>query len=228
MIAVRARAVAAALALVVAVTMLAPRRAVADDDDDDDITFRKMRFAERAGNLTVTARFRDLFDARSLRKLSSGLVSNVVIRIYVFEKASPEAPVSFVLASLQVVYDLWDEVYTVQTAGPLGAKKQRFTSKQAAVAAVTTLDEFPIAPLSRIKIGPHHFVAMVVELNPVSEELLAEMRRWLSRSASDTSLDTGSSFFGSFVSVFVNPKLPEADAVLKLQSQPFYRTRGKR
>ena len=69
----------------------------------------------------------------------------------------------------------------------------------------------------------HYFVAMVVELNPVSPELAAEMRRWLSRPAGET-LDSSSSFFGSFVSVFVNPKLGRADRVLRVRSQPFYRT----
>jgi hypothetical protein len=35
----------------------------------------------------------------------------------------------------------------------------------------------------------------------------------------------GSSFFGSFVSVFVNPKIPVSDRTLKLRSQAFYRTK---
>ena len=69
----------------------------------------------------------------------------------------------------------------------------------------------------------HHYLAMVVELNPVSKELLAEMRRWLTRPAGSASIDRGSSFFGSFVSVFVNPRLPEAERVLRVRSQPFYR-----
>jgi hypothetical protein len=49
------------------------------------------------------------------------------------------------------------------------------------------------------------------------------MRRWLTRPAGSASLDRSTSFFGSFVSVFVNPKLPEADRVLRIRSQPFYR-----
>ena len=30
-------------------------------------------------------------------------------------------------------------------------------------------------------------------------------------------------FFGSFVSVFYNPKIADADRVLRLRSQPFFR-----
>jgi hypothetical protein len=59
----------------------------------------------------------------------------------------------------------------------------------------------------------------------VSAELLAEMRRWLSRPASQSGIDISSSFFGSFVSIFVNPRFPEAERVLRVRSQPFVRGR---
>ena len=63
---------------------------------------------------------------------------------------------------------------------------------------------------------------MVVELNPVSEETLAEVRRWLTK-GSGGGLDRGGSVFGRVVSVFVNPDIADADRVLRLKSQPFYR-----
>jgi hypothetical protein len=63
---------------------------------------------------------------------------------------------------------------------------------------------------------------MVVELNPVSKETLAEVRRWLSQ-GNGGGLDRGGAFFGSFVSVFYNPKIADADRVLRIRSQPFYR-----
>jgi hypothetical protein len=65
---------------------------------------------------------------------------------------------------------------------------------------------------------------VVAELNPVSAATMAEVRRWLS-DGSGGGLDRGGSFFGSFVSVFVNLKLPAADRVVRLRSQPFFRPR---
>jgi hypothetical protein len=183
---------------------------------------RRMDFAERSGNLAVTASFADILDRRARAELASGLATTLVLRVYVYRRRS-ELPVSFVVARIRLVYDLWDEVYIVRTEGPVGTRTRRYRGRADALRAFTQLAEFPVAPLERIAIGPHHFVAMVVELNPVSPELLAEVRRWLSKPAGDRGLDTGSSFFGSFVSVFSNPKLPEADAVLRLQSQPFFR-----
>lgn len=198
-------------------------RAAAAQDDDGDISPRRMGFAERGKHLVLTTSFTDLFDRAAFDRLSSGFVATVVVRIYIYRKSDTQTPVTLVLLKLEVVYDPWDDVYQFRSRGPLGEKQLRTRSRAQAVRLLTELDEMPIAPLDRLPIGPHHFVAMVVELNPISPELLAEVRRWLSRPAAETSLDSGSSFFGSFVSVFVNPKLDPADRTLRIRSQPFYR-----
>jgi hypothetical protein len=192
--------------------------------DDGEIRVRRMGFAERGKHLVLTASFTEIFDREAFEKISSGFPTTIVVRLYVYLKSRTEAPVSLALLELEVVYDLWDEVYVVRSRGPLGEKLLRTRSRAQAIRSLTELDRMPIAPLDRLAIGPHHFVAMVVELNPVSPELLAEMRQWLSRPAGETSLDSSSSFFGSFVSVFVNPKLEQADRTLRIRSQPFYRT----
>lgn len=189
---------------------------------DERVAYQPMRFAERDGQLVVSTSIGALFDRAAVAKLASGFPTTVVVRLYVYRK-DRELPVSFVLASHRVVYDLWEERYTLRSDGPRGQRTLHIADRDQVVAAISELDRFPIAPLERIDIGPHHFLAMVVELNPISEELLAEMRRWLTRPAGEARLDTSSSFFGSFVSVFVNPKLQEAERVLELRSQPFYR-----
>ena len=207
---------AAALAIVVLVW-------AGDAWAEDRSLVRRMAFAERGKNLVVTTSFPELFDQGAADKVSSGFPSSVVVRVYVFRKDRTDRPVSLVLVEHEIVFDLWDEVYVLRTRGPLGKRELRYRSRQQAVRAMTELDHMPIAPLDRVAIGPHHFLAAVVELNPISPELLAEMRRWLSRPAGE-SLDSSSSFFGSFVSVFVNPKLDRADRTLRIRSQPFYRT----
>jgi len=206
-------------ALVAAVLTIGSRGAAADDSD---IINKRMWFAERGDQLVVSTMFTELLDTNAYERLASGFATTVVARIYVYRKGSDE-PVAAVMSSFRVVYDLWDQNYVVRVDGPLGRRTWRFTQRAEALKALTTLDAVPIAPLDSIPRGPLFYMAMVVELNPVSPELLAEMRRWLTRPAGSASIDRGSSFFGSFVSVFVNPRLPEADRVLRMRSQPFYR-----
>jgi len=199
---------------------------VALADDEDDIVTKSMSFAEHKGNLAVTTSISELFDAKGYEELSSGVASVIVVRLYVHEKGKDE-PTAFALAKIRVVYDHWDEEYLVQVEGPLGGSKAKYKKQSEALSAVTTFEKFPIAPLSRIPIGPHFELSMVVELNPLSPELLAEVRRWLTKPAGQERLDAGSSFFGSFVSVFVNPKLAEADRIVRYRSKPFYRVKPK-
>ena len=80
----------------------------------------------------------------------------------------------------------------------------------------------PVAPLSSVDVGPYSFAGFVIAVNPVSEEILAEVRRWLTRPHGGAQLAGDSSFFGSFVSVFVNPRVSDADRVLRFRSQSLY------
>jgi len=213
----------AAIAIAIVAALAGTSRADGGDDDDDEPQIVKMKFAERGDNLTVSTSIAQLFDSAAYEALGSGFPSTVVIRMWVYDKKS-ENPIAFQLLQRRVVYDLWDDVYTVRLDGPGGRKTIEVKERSKAFTLLTSLDYQAVAPLTDVPYETHHVLAMVAELNPVSKETLAEVRRWLSQDTSG-GLDRGGSFFGSFVSVFVNPKIPEADSVIRVRSQPFYRPR---
>ena len=215
------RALAALAAAAVAVAFALPARA---DDQALEPASEKMWFAEKRDQLVVSASFTRIFDAESYRDLANGTATTIVLRAFTFREGS-ELPIALSLATFRVVYDLWDEVYVVQIVDMRGKREWTFASRADAIKAVTEVTDFPLASLDYVDIGPRYYAELYVELNPVSDERLAEMRRWLTRRAGSAQLDTNSSFFGSFVSVFATPKLRGADAALRLRSQPFYRVR---
>ena len=89
---------------------------------------------------------------------------------------------------------------------------------------LTSIDDLvAVARLADIPYDDVFFLKMTVMLNPVDKEMLAELQRWLSQGTGLGGLDRGGALFGSFVSVFVHPKIADADRVLRLQSQPFFR-----
>jgi hypothetical protein len=210
-----------ALIALAALALLAVRPAWALADDDDDLPVTRMRFIERGPNLTVTTSIGKLFDSEGYEALESGLPATVVVRLWIFRPDSTE-PVAFQLLQRRIVYDLWDEVYQVRLDGPGGRRTMKVKFRAEALRLVTSLEAVPIAALADLPAGEVFSLALVAELNPVAAETLAEVRRWLSQGGGG-GLDRGGSFFGSFVSVFVNPKLAEADRVLRLRSQPFFR-----
>ena len=206
----------AVLVLVLLVTAGVARTASAEE-----LINQRMRFVERGTDLTVTTAITKLFDSEAYEALDSGFPSTVVIRMWVYPRASTDA-VAFQLIQRQVVYDLWDEVYVMRLDEPGGRKIVREKRKADALRRLTSIDDLPIAKLAELPYEQVYLLAMQIELNPVSKETLAQVRRWLSQGTGG-GLDRGGAFFGSFVSVFVNPKIPEADRVLRIRSQPFYR-----
>ena len=214
------RRIAFALVLALAALLGAPAGARADDDTPER---RHLRIVERGGWLLCWGSFTDVFDEELLDELSSGFVTTIVVRTYVIAAGS-NTPVAFAAATYRVVYDLWDEVYIVQVHDPAGERETRQASRAEALKEATALRAFPVAVADAVVPGEknEHYIAVVVEVNPVSQELLAEVHRWLARPQG--SQGPGNSFFGSFVSVFVNPPVAEADRTLRFRSQKFYRT----
>jgi hypothetical protein len=190
---------------------------------DDALMTRKLRFAERGPDLVVTGSFSDVFDEEMREQLQSGFVTTVFLRVYLF-RAGQDIPIFFAAATYRVSYDVWDKVFDVRIRDPMGERNYREPTRQEALTDVTTMNQFPVAPLKEIKIGPSYFIGVVVEVNPVSPELLAEVRRWVARpQGGSDQAQAGSSFFGSFVSIFINPKIEEADRTLRFRSQTVYR-----
>jgi hypothetical protein len=190
---------------------------------DDQPIQHDLRFIERGDLLTIASvsnkgsPLARLFDIAAYNALASGFTSTVVIRIWIYPRDSTD-PVAFVLYERKALYNLWDEVYELKLDGRILKEKRQAD----ALKHLTSIEGLPVARLSSLPIGQEFLLAMQAELNPVSNETLAEVRRWLSQ-GNGGGLDRGGAFFGSFVSVFVNPKIPEADRVLRVRSQPFYR-----
>lgn len=218
--------IAALPAIVAAAIALAAAPARADEDKPE---VQRMRFIERGDDLTVsmlpppTGGIGKLFDASNYEALGTGIESTVVIRIQITPQDSDD-PVAEQLIRRSVVYDVWDEVYRLQLDERGGQKKFQVKYRAEALKWLTAIEDLPVAPLGVLPVEKVFVLKMVVELNPVSRETLAEVRRWLSQGNAG-GLDRGGAFFGSFVSVFYNPKIADADRVLRIRSQPFYRPR---
>lgn len=207
------------LGVAVAVALVLAGGAAHADDDKPDI--QHMSFLERGDVLAVTTNITKLFDSSAYQALSSGFVTNVELHMWVYARDSNDV-VAETIVHRSAVYDMWDEDYTIrlcEACKPITVKSPAETLK-----LITTIDDLPVANLAAIPYEDVYYLALRADLNPVDKKTLTEVRRWLSQSTGG-GLDRGSTFFGSFVSVFVNPKIAEADRVLRVRSQPFYRPR---
>lgn len=187
----------------------------------DKVEIQEMRFVERGANLTATGNIAKLFDQAAYEQLSSGFPSTIQIGTAVYPYRGSEA-LAYRVELRTVVYDLWDEQYVIRIEGPTGKRTRKVKYRAEALKILTELEDFPVARLADIPHDRYFYLAVTAQLNPVSKETLAEVRRWISQGTA-AGLDRGGVFFGSFVSVFVNPKIADADRVLRIHSKPFYR-----
>jgi hypothetical protein len=207
------------LALVLVLGVIAARGSAAHADDTVEETTEHMHIAERGDVLTVTTKFTKLFDEAAFHALDSGFPSTVLITVAVFSRDTGE-PIHVTDLLRTVVYDLWDEVYTLQIEN---RKPVKVKQPAEALKLLTEVNDAVIANIGEMAVGEDavYYIRVNAQLNPVSKETLTQVRRWLSQ-GNGGGLDRGGAFFGSFVSVFVNPKIAEADRVLRVRSQPFY------
>ena len=177
-------------------------------------TERLARFTVENNRVSVAVDVSDLIDDNAKRKLDSGLATTLVARAYLVREGSSRAE-ALALQTVRTAYDLWDEVYVTELSGESGARVFRDKKREDAIHRIAWLSlSFPLAANARYR------VAWVVELNPVSKELLAQVRKWLSRPREGAPMD-GESYFGSFVSLFVNRKIGDAEKVLQFRTQVY-------
>jgi hypothetical protein len=163
---------------------------------------RGTNFAWDGNLLRASFSFREMADDAIKTKLGSGLPNTIVMRAYVFEEGSTD-PVALAARTCTVVYDLWDEVYRVKIADPSGERETAAINVDGVVRRCMEAQDFPIVVRALLKKGKSHFLGVIVEVNPISPQMLQQIRQWVSRPTGATALTAGDALFGSFVGLFV-------------------------
>jgi hypothetical protein len=205
------RAIAGALAaMVLAVTTRA--RA--------DLEVRTTKFAwDKAGTLRATFSFRDAIDDPAIqKKLANGLPVTVIMRGYAYPNAGGD-PVALTAHTCRVAYDLWNELYRVVVNG---VPQPPVVNMKGVYRLCTTMNELAIADKQTLKYDPaSYFLAVKVEVNPISEETLKKIQSWVTRpSGASGSIGPGDALFASFVGVFMK-KVATADRVVEFRTPSF-------
>jgi len=216
----RAFATAGAVFVLLAALLWGPRAARADEP----LPQRTTGAVVKNGQLLISVGLQDLFGAAERQHLTSGFSTHVLIRVALQDAANANGePVALALQRAEIVYDIWDEKFSVRVTRGLGAELRALApNADEAISRATALWQFPIAETSRLRPGGRYVVLVRGDLNPISEDLLADVRRWLVQPArGQRRLGAGDSFFGSFVSIFVNTRIEDSERQVRFVSQPF-------
>lgn len=205
------------------VTIAAPQGARADDDATPrapgGLPVRTAQLALDDRMVTLTVGFRDVVDAEISKKLQSGLPTVLTMRGYVFPEAGGD-PIALTAKSCRIVYDLWDEVFHIQLTQPGGQTNAVAVNVEGVLRNCGEAKKIPLAARALMSDADRYFVAVLVEVNPVSPEMLDRIKKWVTRPAGGTAIGPGDSLFGSFVGLFV-AKVGDADKKLAFRTQAF-------
>jgi hypothetical protein len=207
-----------ALAVAVTLAAAAPAPALADEP----LPQRTTGLAVKDGQLLLSVGLGDLFGPAERQRLTSGFSTRVLIRVALQEAESDDV-VSLAVQRAEIVYDIWDEKFSVRITRGLGAELRAIVqTADEAIWRATALWQLPVADARRMRPNTRYVVMARGDLNPISEDLLADVRRWLVQPAhGQRKLGAGDSFFGSFVSIFVNPRIEDSERQVRFQSQQF-------
>jgi hypothetical protein len=188
----------------------------------DPLPQRTTGIGVKQGQLVISVGLQDLFGPAERSHLTSGFASRVLVRVALQQEDVAE-PVALAVQRGEIVFDIWDEKFSVRITRGLGTELRALApTADEAIWRTTALWQFPIADVARLQPGRRYVVLVRGDLNPISENLLADVRRWLVQPArGQRSLGAGDSFFGSFVSIFVNPHIDDSEKQVRFVSQRF-------
>jgi hypothetical protein len=179
----------------------------------DELPRRTTGLAITPAGMVVSVGLQDLFGADDRARLTSGFVTRVLVRVAISEEGARE-PLAVAFQRAEIAYDI------TRGTGPEAHLEARTPDE--AIARASTLWQLPVVEASRLRPGTPYVIAFRGDLNPISEELLADVRRWLVQPArGQRRVGTGDSFFGSFVSIFVNPRIDDSERQVRFLSQRF-------
>jgi len=160
----------------------------------------------------------DLLDDRRVHEqIESGLPRDIVIRLYAYLEGR-EQSVAFVARTCRVTHDLWELVYRVQLTTAAGSRTVSVPTLAEVVQRCLIVRNQPVGAAADFHTGERVYFAVLVEFAPLSTATVQRIRRWIARGGSTAGVND-EAFFGSFVSLFVNRRIGQAQRTVRFRSQ---------
>src|SRR4029079_16357164 len=146
---------------------------------DDPLPQRVAGAAVKNGQLVISVGLQDLFRPGERQHLTSGFSTRVLIRVALQDASREQGePLALAVQRAEIVYDIWDERFSVRVARGLGPELRAIAATaDEAIWRATALWQFPSADANRLRPGGRYIVLVRGDLNPISEDLLADVRR---------------------------------------------------
>lgn len=211
------------LALMAFLAAAAPEATAFADDPpkQEELPRRQVTFTwdknEKTGQVLLKASFpyREVVDKGISDKLASGIRQTMVMRAYVLREGDTN-PIALAARTCSISYDLWEEIYRVKIDAAQNDKG--IVNLEGVLRQCGQVQDLVVADKTLLTGNKPFFLGVIVEVNPISPQMLQQMKQWISRPAGSTGIGPGDALFGSFVGLFVR-QIGTADKTLRFRSQ---------
>ncbi len=166
-----------------------------------EITVPAPEARSEGGTLTLAVPAPGTGGTQFRTRLQDGLTHRVRYTVEVRPAGGGDAILTEILTT-EVVYDLWDEVFVVTHTEAGRARRVRVRTLDRVVALLERPRFKTSLPTSNLK--DRYVASMVVEVDPVSEEVLNRTRQLLAPPVNDQESRAARGLLGSVARVFVN------------------------
>jgi hypothetical protein len=169
--------------------------------------------------LSLSVAFRDVVDARIRAKLNRGLPTTIVLSAAVFRPGSTVA-IGSTVQSCRITWHVWEEAYYVELARPGSPTQPSWTTTiEGVLRRCAVAEQLPVPTSERIASTSILLVRARVLVNPIDDELLKKITRWVNRPTGSGTSAPGDALFGAFTGLFLQ-RFGEAERILAFATAP--------
>jgi hypothetical protein len=162
--------------------------------------------------------FRDVLDANLRAKLSRGLPTTIVLTAAVY-RIGQNDPVSTAAQTCKVTWHVWEEAFRVEVLRPRSSLVRWTTTLEGVMRRCAEARRLLAGDASQIRPDERYRVTGKVQVNPVSQEVLQKLRRWVMRPSSTGTAAPGDALFSTFTGLFLQ-RVGDAERELRFVTVP--------
>lgn len=180
------------------------------------------------GLYVATLDLSPVFTQALREKIDSGLTTRIVIRASVLD-VETAAVRALSVVEYSILYRVWEEDYIVRRWNALGETTTKLRRYGDVVGRVSRQRRLPLADARDLVPGRKYQAVVVVEVDPISQELLERVREYIANPGGHRREGGGRGLFGNLARIFFNPESGAGPGAVEMRSEEFVaRTPGRR
>jgi hypothetical protein len=190
--------------------------------DERDLPIRSAKLAwDDAKNrkLTITVAFRDVLNQELQTKLTRGLPTTILFTAGLYVPGNENA-IGTTVQTCRVTWHVWEEAYRVELRrASLPLVTSWTTTLEGVLRRCGETRRLPVAFSAIPRENQPLVLRARVLVNPIGDELMQKIKRWVSRPTNTNTSAPGDALFGTFTGFFMQ-HIGEAERIVMFGTHP--------